>query len=399
MKYRLPNSEEIIDIPDHLVRNEREKQVLIYDIKVYGQKPHWAKVAEAIEAEVGYAETPDSVRSIKDRITTRVEREALVKTANNDLLKNIVFKDREITLEDRKAVFTQWMGTQYTSTYKVTLEGPYRKVVVVSDYHGTVHPNIAKWLLENEYDICIHAGDILDQWSVHASRLNGRTLTMQEKETYLDEEIQTMRAWFELLDEKTNAQHIVLHGNHDVRVEQTFIKLLAPILRNDSLMVRMFRTPLELLVEDLANFELGQKEMTWQYPSGMLRQAASSKYLYQLGDALISHMNFVGAQPGTAVNKLWNWLQAYRDVIVGLQDIRFCMQAHTHSFMLDKNCQGGHVYLAETGCALDAPALGYSLIYDGNWTPAAVGLTTFNQFLENGNWKTELESIQLHGVG
>jgi hypothetical protein len=349
-------------------------------------------------AAEGFEETADSVRSVKDRVTRRVRHAALIEVANDELVNNIVFRDRDRSIDDRKTdIAARWLGSTYTSTPKVRLEGPYRRVIVVSDYHGTVHPFIEQWLLNNTYDICIHAGDILDSWSLHKSRLEGKSLTQQERATTIDEEIQTMRAWFEILDEKTEAEHIVLMGNHDARLYAQFVRLLDPILRSESLLSRMFITPLELLTQGLHQFKLGSRPMQWTYPDNSSELAATSQYLYEVGDALVSHMNFTGSQPGTAVNKLWQWIQTYR-LPLQLSHIRLALQAHTHSLMLDKNCQGGSVHLVETGCAMRSTAAGYGLVYNGNWTPAAVGLVSFDQFLEDSQWVTRLNSVKLQGV-
>lgn len=393
MKFRVPKTKDVIDIPDELIKTAREREVIEADIKAYGDEDHWRAVVQLVAGE-----TPDSARSIKYRVNQRVREAALIDTINRDLAGNIMFRDRDKTVADYKAIALQWLGTGYTSTPRESLASDQRTVVVVSDYHGTVHPFIEQALLQDEYDICIHAGDILDQWGMHKSRLEGKSLTMQERESCLDEEIQRMRAWFELLDEHTDAEHIVIAGNHDVRVEAAFVRLLDPLIRNESLLVRMFRTPLQLLVEGLGKFSLCQQPMNWTYPNGQQDHAADSKFIYQLGDALVSHMNFTGRQPGSAVSALWRWVQDYRHVL-GLSDIRLCLQAHTHSLMLDKNCQGGHVNLVETGCAMRADALGYSLTYNGNWTPGAVGYVTFTQYCRDGQWQTDLDSVQLHGVG
>jgi predicted phosphodiesterase len=402
MKYRVPVNNEIIDIPVSCIKTEREKTIIKYDIRSFEDDqddiPHWEYVAGLIEQELGWEESADSVRSVKDRVTRRVRKAAIRDEVNSNLAKNIVFRERDQSIEDRKEIFQKWIGSNYESEKRPLFEGLTRRVVVVSDYHGTIHPGIMEWLLKNNYEICIHAGDILDQWSFHVSRINGTSLTAQEKETYLDEEIQTMRAWFETLDKETLAQHIVLTGNHDARVEAAFVRLMGPLLRRESLMLRMFRTPLELLVEGLENFELGSREMQWTYPLGGTQLAAVSKFIYQLDDVIISHMNFTGKQPGAAVGKLWDWIQSYR-LPLDLSDIRLCCQAHTHKLTLDKNCQAGHVNLVETGCAMEATALGYGLTYNGNWTPSAVGLVSFKQHLTNGSWQTDLNSVKLHGVG
>lgn len=406
MRYRVPLENIVIDVPESVCWNDRDKQVLAYDIRIFEEEatPHWQCVADSMNDELHVDETASSVRSCKDRVSRRVQKMALQETVNDNLFRNVIFQDRDRTILDRKEAAQRWLGTEYESTKSPVKNGFKRRICVVSDYHGTIHPFIAESLLKTDYDLCIHAGDILDMWALHQARIEGKSLTNQEKGSTVDEEIQIMRTWFELLDEHTTAQHIVLMGNHDARLYAQFVRLLDPILRSESLLCRMFKTPLDLLVEGLENFTIGSREMEWSYPDGMTLIAAESQYLYQLGDALVSHMNFTGKTPGTAVNKLWSWVQDYR-IPLGLTDIRLCLQAHTHSLMLDKNTQGGSVNLVETGCALTATALGYGLVYNGNWAPSSVGYVTFEQNWQEpgvdpktGSWHTDLNSVQLHSI-
>lgn len=402
MNYRDSLTNDIKEVPESMDLSPREQLILAYDIRAYEEelKPHWRSVAILLKTEKGLQETKASCRGVYRRFMEKIRKQEL-KALHNDLLSdNMLVPSRDVSIAERKTeMVRQWLGTDYISSRSLIQKGKKRRVCVVSDYHGTVHPFIAQSLLKEEYDLCIHAGDILDMWSLHQSRIEGKSLTQQEKVVTLDEEIATMRAWFELLDEKTQAQHIVLMGNHDARLYSLFVKLLDPYLRSESLLCRMVRTPLELLTEGLENFTIGSRQMNWVYPDFSVIEAANSQYLYQLGDALISHMNFTGKQSGAAVSKLWSWVQDYRHNLE-LSNIRLCLQAHTHSLMLDKNAQGGHVHLVETGCALEATALGYGLVYNGNWTPSAVGYVLFDQYEEeSGIWKSDLNSIELKGVG
>lgn len=399
--YRDPQSGTLVSVPDEIPTTERERIVLQYDIDCYDgtTASHWQVVADAINEGYGTQETYHSVRGVKKRFGKKLRYHTLKQLANATLEDNIIPRDREVTVADRKALALRLLETNYVSIPAPSPNGLKRRICVVSDYHGTVHPFVAESLLKREtYDICVHAGDILDMGQLHKSRIEGKHLTQQEQIMTVDEEIQRMRAWFELLDEHTKAQHIVMMGNHDARLYSLFVKYLDPILRSESLLIKMFRTPLELLTEGLENFTIGNRAMDWHYTNGDVEWAANSQYLVQLGDALVSHMNFTGKVPGTAVNKFYEWVQSYR-IPLRLSDIRLFLQAHTHSLMIDRNCQGGHVHLVETGCALEAAALGYSLVYDGNWTPSAVGYITFDQSLENESWVTDLHSIKLHEVG
>lgn len=245
MDYRRPVTNDIITIPDSLCRTERERQVLCYDILVYEEDEtvDWAAVAETINAEFGTTETAASVRSVKDRITRRVEKMALRQEVNKSLLRDEVLIDRDVDVNtQRTELAKKVLGTSYVSTKSPSEVTIKRRVLVVSDFHGTIHPFILQSLLNEDYDLCIIAGDVFDQWGLHQSRLEGKSLTQQEKATYLDEEIIRMRAFCELLDEQKHAQFIVLAGNHDVRVEAAFVKLLAPIIGKESLLVRLFRT-------------------------------------------------------------------------------------------------------------------------------------------------------------
>ena len=401
MNYRESQTNAILTVPDEVPVSARESRILQYDLLIYneGRTPHWHSVADAVNAAyLGGNETKDSTKGVWKRFNNKVRKFVLKQMANASILDNIIPGEREITIDMRKAAMQQLLGTQYVSAKHGKNEGIKRRVLLVSDYHATVHPFIRDSLLNEEYDLCVHAGDILDMWQLHQSRIEGKTLTQQEQVRTLDEEFQIMRAWFELLDVQTHAQHIVLMGNHDARLYALFVKWLDPVLRSESLLHQMFKQPLELLTEGLENFVLGQREMEWTYPDGMSVWAANSQYLCQLGDALISHMNFTGKQPLTAVNKLYQWVQDHQHVLQ-MQNVRLLAQAHTHSLALDRNAQGGHVCLVETGCALNASALGYGLVYNGNWTPSSVGYVTFDQWQENGSWRSDLSSVQLHGVG
>lgn len=396
MQYRESKSNIIRDVPEALVLNDRDRFILECDAAEF-EEGGWEAVTEAVNERFPN-ETIHSVRGVKRRFMNKVRNYMYREIVNNNLEDSLYVPDRDVAIPDRKQIAFKWLGSTHVSHKNRPSEATERRICVVSDYHGQPHSFIQESLLNEQYDVCVHAGDIFDMQTLSKPRMEGKSIAMQEKTLMLDEEIQNMRLWFELLDEHTNAQHVVLMGNHDARMYSLFARLLDPYLKTDSLLYRLFNTPLDIVTEGLENFILGQRDMEWHYPDLSIQHAANSQYLYQVGDVLVSHMDFTGKTPGQAVNALWGWVQDYMDVLA-MHDIRVAMQAHTHKLSLDRNCQGGHVALVETGCAMSADRIGYSLVYKGHWTPSAVGYVLLDQYLEDDVWTTDLDSIKLKGIG
>lgn len=260
-----------------------------------------------------------------------------------------------------------------------------QKVVAVGDLHGNPHPVLLQMLLKENPDLIIIGGDVFDlaKFSVHSKEYEN---DIEEFET----EFKRIVAYFEILLEHTHARIIIIRGNHDNRIW----KQLTEIIPDDLMRFVKIEDPLELLISTLKSDRVSTyiHSFNSHHPNLESSELGKSAYILPLGDAVISHLNFTGSQPGLAVGKLQKWLEEWH-LVLGIPESRLLVQFHAHrwSFQFKK---GGFLALVEPGMAGLQVVEGYKVGYNSKWNPGTLGFLVFNQEQKSGQWATMLETVR-----
>ncbi|MEP7284629.1 MAG: metallophosphoesterase [Chloroflexota bacterium] len=270
--------------------------------------------------------------------------------------------------------------------------------MAVGDIHGMPAPDLGRLLAEQNPDIIVFGGDSLDnkQASNHSDEAvqsifapdfdpdkpmpTPRTIAM---------EIAAVRALIQWLIDNTNAQIIIMRGNHDNWIWRTVSNLLPVWAREffpDILDLLIFGLPKDRVV-------LSNQVWTYHYPDGSEEVFGETKYLLVLGDAVLSHMNFTSVLPGGAVRKLAERMsQLYKPM--GIADPVLLVQFHGHK-VCNYDDRAGHRTCVEPGMGGCAKTEGYKADYNGAWALGAYGFVKFNQELREGEWLTDLSSVSV----
>jgi len=265
----------------------------------------------------------------------------------------------------------------------------WRRVVAVGDIHGDPDPLILAEIIAQEPHIIILGGDILD-----AQRLGTHPQDEPRKSRSLREELTTTRAALQHLLDNTKAAIVIMRGNHDARAFKRMKEALA--LAGEDLEL-LFNDPLRLLIAGLPQTRVQIIDTRFDFvaPNGYREEADSTQYLYRVGeDAIVSHCNFSGKQPGQAVDKLNKEISEHYPRL-GWSEPRLLIQMHGHKIAHIER-QAGHKVLVEPGMGGRMTTESYKVGYKMVWQPGSLGFVAFDQVeRESGVWQTDLGSVQV----
>lgn len=284
----------------------------------------------------------------------------------------------------------EYLGTSWRADpFWLQIPRPTRRVVGVGDFHGQPDPAVVAELVAAQADIYVVGGDTMDSQyaSAHASQTREeRTRNRQEE---VRAEMAQMRAMFEVLLDKTGGRFDVMSGNHDAWSWRQMSQTLPEWAQ------QYYRTPLEMLVDDLGSrVRLVRYDHTYRHPNGTKAEVPGTEFLYRLGDALFSHMNFTSTKTMQGVTRLYrDWFQEWWRSLA-LEDIHLICHFHVHSRCL-LTASGGHMVLVEPGMGGVPGAETYKFGYEGKWKPSVQGFVMFEQYESGDDWHTDPASIEL----
>jgi len=257
-----------------------------------------------------------------------------------------------------------------------------RKVVALGDLHGNPHPALLPLIIAEQPDHIEVGGDIYDLacFSAHPRGWD------EEKDEF-GQEHKRVTAYFETLLLKTPAQIIIRRGNHDDRFWRRICDYFPAAPRS------LFNDPLDLLVSSLASKRIAtaSTDVTAHHPRLSTETLGKVAYLGQLGDAIISHCNFSGSEPGAAVGKLSKWLDEWHQLL-GWPEPTLCIQFHSHQWSYQFK-RGGFLALVEPGMAGMPVIEGYKVGYQAKWKPGTLGAVSFVQEKVAEQWVTCLDTV------
>ena len=258
-----------------------------------------------------------------------------------------------------------------------------RVVVAIGDLHGNPHPALLKLVAEQKPDLIIIGGDVYDQaqFSAHPKGW------LEEKEQFHLEQKRIL-AYFQTLLSLTDAQIVVMRGNHDDRL----FRRLVDLLPTDYL--QYYNDPIQILADTIDDPRLTVNATAVSMKSPRMPEVEAGKiaYLYVEGDAFFSHLNFSGGQPGAAVKKFSDWMTDWHKVL-GLPEPVLCVQFHTHQWSYAFP-RAGYLCLVEPGFAGLPNIEGYKIGYHAKWKPGTLGAVAFKQSKPNGVWLTDTQSVR-----
>lgn len=261
---------------------------------------------------------------------------------------------------------------------------PGRTIVAVGDIHANPYTPLIDLIVNESPHLIVVGGDLLDaaSFSTHIDD-KGKT-----HET-IKQEIKRSRDFLiELLARTSTNTHIeIIRGNHDDRLH----KMITAILPED--VVEMVTDPLELTIKGLERTRLVNMDVRACLPSGHSRILSNTSHMMLYGDALVSHANFSGKDPGMAVKKLAGWTREWRRVL-GWDELALLIQFHGHKISFCE-VEGGWQIWVEPGMGGEPKIEHYKIGYNLKWNPGSIGAVSFKQQYIGGGWKTNYSSVKL----
>lgn len=360
------------------------------------------KIAHAYNAKYGTDATVAAIRSILDRVKRKVSKWAMENTLGAVGIQEKAETKPELSADQAFDLYKKWIGwSRDVKVEAVTHQAPARLVMVVADLHGapkqTLLPHmIDEAVTKNEEDLdvlVVYAGDIFDCFnSAGAGMVNGVPVRAAEfGEARYRYEAAQLTGFFAAATTEIKARHIVIHGNHDT-MKTKFLPKGVPYWIKKTFV----RDPIELLIDTFDGvLELGAWNLSFHHADGEVEHDYRRiPEAFQVGDMLVSHLNFTGAGPGDAVKKLAAWVDKNR-MVFGLNHMRVLVQAHAHN-LFNGDVAGGHMSLVEPGYTGEQSILKYKVGYN-MWgeAGAAQGFMVCQQRLHNHEWKTDLSTIRM----
>lgn len=277
------------------------------------------------------------------------------------------------SFESAWAVFASEIGMAEDRYSGPCQRQPGTKYLVLSDLHAPFHDAalIADAMTRHaDADTLIIAGDIGDGYGW--SRFTKYEQVPYEREL----------AAVTLLLQEASARFrrvLVMDGNHDgPRLERQLRERLTPeMIQAVVFMTGGTLSPIHALCQRFANVEV----VGHVTPDGR-----RMGWLYQHGDAVISHAEKFSITPGAAVRKIEEWL-ADMDQHLALSPWRLLIQAHTHQ--LSWVPWHADRMLVECGCLCIQH--GYQLQAKIGGRPQRRGYVTFEQ---DATGRTDLNSVR-----
>jgi len=278
---------------------------------------------------------------------------------------------------------------------------PTRHVAVVCDLHG--HPDMAMIarIIREKPDIVVLDGDIFDAFA----------FSHWEKDhtSPLADELARVRAALEAFVAH-GIQVIMDSGNHDDRAKKYFARNISPefmplvqydllelvacdlqgehsvSLADNKHVIRLAMLPGVTVTNNCYDFTT---------PTGAVHSnAIQNNWLVHLGDALIGHAETARKGEARSVDAFAEWVDLWR-VPLGWGEIRLILQAHVHR-AAKSFPRAGHQVRIEGGFAGRVSDLQYTHDYGSTkYAPPVISYTHFNQELVDGQWRTDLGSVDI----
>jgi len=399
-----------LDVPDDIFpRNIETRNRWIAVLKVareVGETPFRNnKITKRYNERYGTKATTSAIKSVLDRVKKKVVTWYEVNSLGNTALHELTASP-ELTADEALVMYRDFIGlSQKIAAAEPESTWSSRLVFILADLHGSpvdsLLPAMVAVSKRPEYKdmsfFTVYAGDVFDMFNTaHAGKVNEVPVGAAEfgqKEYQLESALLTGfvgNAVYEF-----PGRHVMVTGNHDLMTPKYLPKGIPYWIRRT-----FIREPLELLVAPFdGSVELGSWNVDYHMPDGeVLTHYKDVPEAYVLGDLLVSHMNFSGRVPGSAVQGLYSWWQNNR-IQFGLEKIRVLVQAHAHNLYCGDTA-GGHVVLIEPGYLGDMRKLKYKVGYNA-WgeSGAPRGFVTCVQHEQSQDvWKTDLKTIQLHRI-
>lgn len=251
--------------------------------------------------------------------------------------------------------------------------GDTQRIVVAGDFHAPYHdPAAVAELIANEAgqtDTLIISGDLFDMYSV--SRFPKREpITIQQEWASGTALLAQLAAAF--------PDVLIIHGNHDERVERQLRALLPPELAH----------AIEILSD--GNFSIikqaAKRHSNVRVAHHVADGGFSLPWLVQVGDLIVSHAEKYSITPGAALRKIEEALSDFEHVY-RLNEWRVLIQAHTHTY--SSLIWHSDKYLWEGGCMCLNPQ-GYQMSARVGGRSQKQGYITLTQHLG----KTDVNSLR-----
>jgi len=257
-----------------------------------------------------------------------------------------------------------------------------RKIIAIGDIHANPDTKLLREIIALKPDHIFIGGDLLN-----SEQVSTHPLALDEKRVKLQTEMRIDRAYIAALHTHTNAHIDIFYGNHDHRFHRLVSELLG-----EGLMF-LVRDPLEMIIQGIPNVRIIKQPMYAKTPDGTIFPMGDMRYMAIVGDALLSHANFTGKNPGMAVRKLYGWVQEWRK-LMQWPDFSTYVQFHGHKIHYSAE-QGGYVQLVEPGMGGTQVHESYKLNYDAKWTAGTTGCVYFEQGNYGGVWKTIRSTVRI----
>lgn len=385
----------VISVPRSLFHNARECEIMELDLRFRGTN---RKINTAIhDVFVGRGDniTIATIESVKRRVRNRIRTWLLrqrLDNRNQDVemrLTEMISGNDEGTVRLREAILAS-IGTRPMQNKKS--RGVFdTRVMIIGDLHGSFHPALPSIIKSVNPQHLIVAGDVFDANAVSSARNNPKVrpdYRMWHREgTYIEQEIRTVRALFEaLIFDGAVGDIWLMYGNHDANLIDYMHRVIDPAFWS------LIRDPFQMLtigMEDRVHvFDQYTSLHTTEYVQGNAGVKWQSPYFVNLSQQFnlhtavyISHMNFTGAFPGQAMQKLWKWLndKGWMDAL-NLQQFGsniVLVQAHTHK-LSQIMLPGGRGWGIESGTMAHPRMFEYSVQYKNSFSPPQYGYAAFD---------------------
>lgn len=258
----------------------------------------------------------------------------------------------------------------------------HRRIAVICDLHGAPYQPMVKKVLTEDYDILALDGDLVDAFAFSPfPKMPGRVIS-------INDEIANVRAFIEAAVEN-GAKVIVNEGNHERRVWLAYKKHLPeeylPLVNYNILELLTAKIPNTSIAHNVYDFTSGAGTVT--------KQAFSTDWLIQLGDAMLGHVDIAKKDAGRSADAFANYVQKWRRAM-GWDEPRLLIQAHVHKANIDY-AEGGHRVFVEGGVAGCPNMFQYMMDKGGGrGVPPPLGYVEFAQDRKRAGWVTDLQSVR-----
>jgi len=276
-----------------------------------------------------------------------------------------------------------------------------RKVIVVCDLHG--HPDMAliAQIIREKPDIVVLAGDVFDAFAFSHWE--------KDHSSPLADELARVRAALEAFVAH-GIQVKMISGNHDDRAKKYFARNISaefmPLVQYDLLelvacdpqgehAISLSDSKHVIRLALLPGIEVIDNHYDFTTPMGAVHPGAiQNNWLVHLGDALIGHAETARKGEVRSVDAFAEWVDLWRTPL-GWGDSRLILQGHVHR-AVKSFPHAGHQVRIEGGFAGRVSDLQYSHDYGATkYPPPVISYTHFEQSLVDGQWRTDLGSVDI----